>query len=111
MPTPTTGFPAIAAAMTVPIASMDDGKIGHLIDLDRRDPVRDENVRRNTDSGDVPKLKLHRSDHAIRPSFEALNDFGNDLRRAGASHGEVDQQACPSELRRSPVAGEIRPAE
>ena len=74
---------------------MNDGEISHLIDLKRRNPVGKEDVRRNADSGDPFKLKLYGSDHTVRLPFKALDDLGNDLRRAGASHGEVDQRLIP----------------
>ena len=42
--------------------------------------------------GSSLKQKLHRSDHAVRLAFKALDDFGDDLGRAGASHREIDQR-------------------
>ena len=73
-------------------ASMNDGEIGHFIDLKRRDPVGDEDVRRNMDTRDPFKVELYGSYDAVWRAFEALDDPGNDLRRTGASHREVDKR-------------------
>ena len=83
-------------------ASVNDGEIRHLVDLKRRNPVRDEDVGGNADSGYLAQLKLHRSNHAVGFAFKALNDFGDDLGRAGASHCEIDQRLIPRN------AGEFR---
>ena len=92
-------------------ASMNDGEIGHLIDLKRRNPVRDEDVRRNTDARNLGELKLHRSDHAVWLAFEAFNDPGDDLWCARSFPSQSRSAACPAEWLRVPRASGIRPAE
>ena len=73
-------------------ATMDHGEIGHPIHLERREPVSYEHIRRNSHLRNAGKLELYCSDDAIGFSFEALDEVGDDLGRAGASHGEVDER-------------------
>lgn len=78
-----------------PDTSVNDGKVRHSVDLGRRDPIGDEHVRRNADSGDLLQLKLHRRDHAVGFAFKAFKDSGDDLGRPGTSHREIDQGLVP----------------
>ena len=89
------GLAGLCRRHNCPDTSVNDRKIRHLIDLQRRNPIGDENIGGNMRIPNLGKLKLHRSDQAVRLPLKALDDFSDDLARARASHCKVDERLVP----------------
>ena len=76
-------------------SAMDNGDIGHSVDLNGGNPIGDDDVGGHADRRDERAIGTSPERSRDRLPFEALDDPRDDLRLAGASHREIDQWFVP----------------